>query len=362
MSKHCLLQDYDFELPQKLIAQEPSDPRGSSRLLCVSSHGALQDLYFPDLNHLINAGDVLVFNDTKVIPAQLSCSKVGQESLQIDVNLLKEVSENTWQIVVSEDTWECTHKNPRKCLCIGDKLLFASDLTAVVIDRNLEEKYATVQFDCAHKDLFAVFQKIGRTPLPPYILRQNGPLDSDDVSYQTVYAKNYGAVAAPTAGLHFTQDMLDDLEAKGVERTFVTLHVGAGTFFPVKCQNINDHKIHSEFISIDKPSCDAINKAKSEGRRIIAVGTTALRVLESCVDERGLLTPYRGATEIFIREGYKFKIVDALITNFHVPRSTLYMLVCAFCGYETMKDAYKHAIALKYRFYSYGDACFLQRG
>jgi S-adenosylmethionine:tRNA ribosyltransferase-isomerase len=355
------LYDFDFELPEALIAQKPAEPRGSSRLLYVNECGEITDRKFPELLSLLRAGDVLVFNNTKVIPALLRCWKSNRLSTDIDINLLKEVSEDTWQAVVSEDTWECLVKSPDKVLEIGDELLFAEGLKAVVIDKNVKEKYSILKFNQSGSDLFNTFKRFGKTPLPPYITRECGPSLSDDESYQTVYAKTYGAVAAPTAGLHFTEELLQQIKLLGVQTAFVTLHVGAGTFFPVKSENIEDHEMHSESFSLEKEASDLINQAKALGNRIIAVGTTTMRVLESNANHEGILTPLRGETDIFIREGYTFKVVDVLITNFHTPKSTLFMLVCAFCGYAPMRQAYGHAIHEKYKFFSYGDACFLEK-
>ncbi|MBS3904899.1 MAG: tRNA preQ1(34) S-adenosylmethionine ribosyltransferase-isomerase QueA [Simkania sp.] len=355
------LCDFDFDLPKILIAQEPAQPRGSSRLLHVNQQGELEDRNFSDLLNLLRAGDVMVFNNTKVIPALLRCFKSSHLSTQIDINLLKEISEDTWQAVVSEDTWECAIKSPEKVLDINDELLFSEGLKAVVIDKNTKEKYSILRFNKSGSDLFNTFKNCGKTPLPPYITREEGPSLSDEQSYQTVYAETYGAVAAPTAGLHFTENMLDQIKLLGVQTTFITLHVGAGTFFPVKTENIEDHQMHSESFSLEKETCDLINKAKASGDRIIAVGTTTMRVLESTANNAGFLTPTRGETDIFIREGYKFKIADVLITNFHTPKSTLFMLVCAFSGYASMRQAYAHAISKKYKFFSYGDACYLER-
>lgn len=355
------LHDFDFDLPENLIAQEPIQPRGNSRLLHVNKKGQIEDLKFSNLIHLLRPGDVMVFNNTKVIPALLSCFKSRPTLIQLDINLLKEISEDTWQAVVSEDTWEHAVKSPEKVLEIGDELLFSEGLKAVVIDKNIKEKYSTLKFNQSGADLFNAFESYGKTPLPPYITRQDGPLVSDDENYQTVYATTYGAVAAPTAGLHFTQAMLSQIKALGVHIAFVTLHVGAGTFFPVKTENIEDHEMHSESFSIEKETCDLINHAKIAGNRIIAVGTTTMRVLESNMDDNNLLMARRGETSIFIREGYKFKVVDGLITNFHTPKSTLFMLVCAFSGYTAMREAYAHAIREQYRFFSYGDACYLER-
>jgi len=287
--------------------------------------------------------------------------KCGDLFIQIDINLLKEITADTWQAVVSEDTWEHLIKPPEKTLQIGDVLLFPEGLKATVIDTNITDKYSVLKFNKSGEDLFNTFIACGDTPLPPYINRYNTPNLSDKSDYQTVYADIYGAVAAPTAGLHVTEDMLNQVKTLGVKTAFVTLHVGAGTFFPVKSENLDEHQMHSEYFSLEEETCDLINSAKAEGHRVIAVGTTTVRVLEANANQAGLLTPARGETDIFIRKGSQLKVVDVLITNFHTPKSTLFMLVCAFSGYTPMRKAYAHAIDEGYKFFSYGDACYLER-
>lgn len=355
------LCDFDFELPKTLIAQKPPYPRGSSRLMHVNQKGHILDRNFSDLPNFLKPGDILVFNDTRVIPALLRCFRKTSPFTDININLLKEVSEDTWQAVISEDTWDEAIKSPEKILNVSDELLFDDGVSAIVIDKNIKEKYSVLKFNKSGLVLFNFFKEFGKTPLPPYIQRERGPLYSDKNRYQTVYSTTYGAVAAPTAGLHFTQNMLNQIKNLGVHIAFVTLHVGAGTFFPVKTENINDHVMHSESFILEKNTCDLINKAKISGNKIIAVGTTTLRVLESNSNDKGFLQPAKGETDIFIKEGHQFKVVDSLITNFHTPKSTLFMLVCAFSGHFVMRRAYAYAINQKYKFFSYGDACYLER-
>ena len=340
------LSDFDYSLPEELIAQVPASPRDSSRLLAVSSHGEITDNVILNLPQLLRAGDVIVFNDTKVIPAQLY-GKKGDAN--IGITLLKQ--ENS-------DNWECFAKPARK-LQIGDEINFSEQLLAIVRQKN-DSGTIVLEFSKDGDEFFAALENIGQMPLPPYIKRPRK--DEDDFfNYQTLHAKKSGAVAAPTAGLHFSQQLMQAIEYKGVQVQRVTLHVGGGTFMPVRVEDLSKHKMHSEWIDIDEQTADDINKAKAEGRRIIAVGTTSLRCLESAVDEAGILHPMHKQTDIFITPGYKFRAVDALLTNFHLPKSTLFMLVSAFSGLDVMKNSYAHAVSNKYRFFSYGDACFLER-
>lgn len=340
------LSDFDYSLPEELIAQVPASPRDSSRLLAVSSCGDVTDSTIRQLPDLLRAGDVLVFNDTKVIPAQLYGIKADAN---IGITLLKhEDSAN----------WECFAKPARK-LSVGDEINFSGKLIAVVKHKN-ESGTVTLEFDKLDADFFETLEAIGQMPLPPYIKRPEK--NEDDFSnYQTLHARKSGAVAAPTAGLHFSEELMRDINAKGVEVQKVTLHVGGGTFLPVRVEDLSKHKMHSEWIELAAETANALNKAKADGRRIICVGTTSLRCLESSVDEDGSLQPIKRETDIFITPGYKFKAVDALLTNFHLPKSTLFMLVSAFSGLDVMKKAYAHAVKNKYRFFSYGDACFLER-
>lgn len=350
---------FDFELDKNLIAKEPVNPRDSSKLLDLSEENKISDRHFYDLPKILKKGDVLVFNDTKVIPARL----YGRRQ-----NALVEVT-----LYHPEDglQWWSFIKNSKR-LHVGDSICFynseisaeESDFSATVIQKN-DENGVLIKFDCSVDDLGKKLEKYGSMPLPPYIKRDK-PIKglwnpyNDKENYQTVYAKHEGAVAAPTAGLHFTNRLLEQIDAMGVERVFLTLHVGAGTFLPVKVDDTENHKMHAEFGIISQKACDIINKAKAQNRRIIAVGTTSVRLLESAADEKGILHPFCNETNIFITPGYKFKAIDMMITNFHLPKSTLFMLVCAIAGTQRMKDAYRHAVENKYRFYSYGDSSILK--
>ncbi len=338
---------FDFDLPEDRIASEPATPRDSSKLLCIPKNGVLQDKHAYDLDKLLLPSDILVFNDTKVLPARLNGTR-GQA--HIEATLLKQVS---------LDNWECLIKNARR-LKENDLIRFAEDFQATVLGKS-KDGPVLLKFNRAGTDLFEALHTYGIMPLPPYIHREKGGKESDRADYQTIYAKNEGAVAAPTAGLHFTEDLFKRLDEKGIQRIFVTLHVGGGTVLPMKADDTKDHKMHAEFGVISKETTDLLNKAKQQGRRIISVGTTSLRLLESAADEKGILHPFCGETDIFITPGYRFKFVDVLWTNFHLPKSTLFMLVCAFAGMDTMKKAYRHAIQEHYRFFSYGDACLIEK-
>lgn len=350
---------FDFELDKSLIAKEPVNPRDSSRLLDLSKEDEINDLHFYDLPNILQKGDVLVFNDTKVIPARLY-GKRGDAL--VEVTLYHPEDGKAWWSFV---------KNAKR-LKAGDEVKFytdeiaaeVSDFSAIVLEKNGEDG-VLLQFTCEVDALGRMLEKYGSMPLPPYIKRDKPGQGlwnkyNDKENYQTVYAKYDGAVAAPTAGLHFTQNVLDALDKKGVTKVFLTLHVGAGTFLPVKTEDTKDHKMHAEYGIISEQTANVINKAKKEGRRIIAVGTTSVRLLESAADDNGVLHPFAGETDIFITPGYKFKIIDMIITNFHLPKSTLFMLICAIAGTERMKAAYQHAINKRYRFYSYGDSSVLK--
>lgn len=350
------LSDFDYILPEDLIAQSPANPRGASRLLYVNQHGLCEDLYFERIIDLLRKGDVLILNNTKVLPALLSCRRKNDVApSRIHITLIKQILGTKWQILAK----------PAKKLSVGMVLEFLDDqgpsMEAVVIEKNAQRNYIVLDFQLSEEEMFKILLKSGKMPLPPYIKRQERGGQSDDINYQTIYAKEYGAVAAPTAGLHFTDRILQELKAKGVQIAFVTLHVGLGTFLPVQVQNISDHIMHSEQFVLSEETCKLVNFAKQNGHRVISVGTTSARVLESCT-ENVLLSPKIGETDIFIKPGHKFQLVDALITNFHLPKSTLLMLVSAFCGEKTIKRAYEHAIKKKYRFFSYGDASFLEKG
>ena len=334
---------FDFDLPQQLVAERPAVPRDAARLLVVDA--SLGDRRVRDLPDLLRPGDLLVFNDTRVIPAGLF-GKRGDTA--IEVTLHKNVAADRWRALA----------RPARKLRPGDRIVFAADLAADVVEKG-EGGEIELAFDCAGAELMAALQRRGRMPLPPYIKRPGGADERDRADYQTVYAAKDGAVAAPTAGLHFTPALLAALDARGVGRATVTLHVGAGTFLPVKVDDTRNHRMHAEIGIVDAAAADAINAARAAGGRIVAVGTTSLRLLETAADESGRIRPFSGDTELFITPGYRFKAIDLLLTNFHLPRSTLFMLVCAFAGIERMKAAYEHAKAAGYRFYSYGDASLL---
>lgn len=336
------VSDFDFDLPPERIALRPTSPRESARLLVVSEH--LEDRTIADLPRLLQAGDVLVFNDTKVLPAALTGKRIGRLGTmpKIDVLLHQGLGGGKWTAFAK----------PAKKLVAGDKLLFGN-LTATVSEKR-EAGEIVLHFDRTDRQFEEALAREGKVPLPPYIESRRSPDEQDRRDYQTVYADRVGAVAAPTAGLHFTEMLLKSLKAAGVQCEFLTLHVGAGTFLPVKADDTSAHKMHGEWGEITPDVSVRLKRAKADGRRLIAVGTTTLRLLEA-----SRMEPFAGTTDIFITPGHQFSTADAMLTNFHLPRSTLFMLVCAFAGMERMKKAYAHAIAGNYRFYSYGDACLL---
>ena len=337
---------FNFDLPTDLIANYPAEPRDSARLLHIDGM-TLQDKTMLDLPDLLRPDDVLVFNDTKVIPARLYGVR-GQAA--IEMTLFKQVDLSTWETLI---------KNARR-LHIGDTIQFTNDFFATVLSKT-ESGSVIVQFNVAGADLFAMLHTVGTMPLPPYIKRERGGLESDKSDYQTMYAKHEGAVAAPTAGLHFTPRLFDMLEKRGIQKEFITLHVGGGTFLPVKVEDTDNHHMHAEYGIISADVAERLNAYKQQGRRIVSGGTTSLRLLESATDEKGVIHPFAQETSIFITPGYKFKFIDALFTNFHIPESTLFMLVCALAGIDEMKHAYKHAVEDRYRFFSYGDACLIEK-
>ena len=337
--------DFDFELPPERIADRPVSPRDAARLLVVRNDG-FEDRIFRDLPALLGPSDLLVVNDTRVIPARLEGRRGGA---RIEATLHKAEGLDIWRAFA----------RPAKRLKAGDIIQFAEDFSAQVLAKG-EAGEVTLKFPIGGADLIAALGRHGRMPLPPYIRRPEGALASDRDDYQTIFAKTEGAVAAPTASLHFTPALLDALSQRGIEIARLTLHVGAGTFLPVKVETIEEHRMHAEWGEVTPAAADAVNRAKARGGRIVAVGTTSLRLLETAATPEGRLVPFTGDTSIFITPGYRFKLVDRLVTNFHLPRSTLFMLVAAFAGLERMKRAYAHAIASGYRFYSYGDACFLE--
>lgn len=349
--------DFDFDLPEDRIALEPARPRDAARLLLVDDAG-LDDRIVRELPEILRAGDVLVVNDTRVIPAQLKGMRPAREEggrtepVEIDVTLHKREEDGAgarWRVFV----------RPAKRLKPGDTLDFGHGLSARVAARDDAE--ALLEFNLNGAAFDMALARAGAPPLPPYISRRRALTVEDASDYQTVYARERGSVAAPTAGLHFTDELLAALDANGIERVAVTLHVGAGTFLPVAAEDTSLHKMHAEWGEVTVAQAAAINAARAQGGRVVAVGTTALRLLESASDSAGRIQPFEGETAIFITPGYRVKSADILMTNFHLPRSTLFMLVCAFAGIDRMKAAYAHAIESGYRFYSYGDACLLER-
>ncbi len=400
-----LVSDFNFTLPDDRIATHPVEPRDAAKLLQVSKF--FFDFTFTQLPDLLKAGDVMVFNDSKVIPARLfgtSGSKEFEVLLHQAVIARQSRSNPTDPATGSPRAKDGARDDdsviwtafirPLKKLKISDVLIFSDDLRAELIEKkpsgeavlcftvtpcssslrtqgSLSKLAQTDQEIPAcgasafagmtpqQNTFFDILHRIGHMPLPPYIKREDEAADAHD--YQTIYAKHEGSVAAPTAGLHFTPQLMQRLQAKGIHTAFVTLHVGAGTFQPVKVDDTNDHVMHSEYAIITPETADAINRAKEAGGKVIAVGTTSLRILETATDDAGTLHPFSGSTDIFITPGYHFKLIDRLVTNFHLPCSTLFMLVCAFSGADRMKAAYAYAIANRYRFYSYGDGCLLDR-
>ena len=336
--------DFHYDLPPELIAQAPAEPRGASRLLCLDgASGALADRRFADLPQWLRAGDLLVFNDTRVIPARLIGAKDSGGKVEALIERPLDERRCLAQLRVS--------KTPRP----GQRITLDCGAGLTVVARRGE--FFELATD-AEDTLAALLDTCGHVPLPPYIARRDERADRE--RYQTVYARHAGAVAAPTAGLHFDAAMLETLARRGVERAMVTLHVGAGTFQPLRVESVADHRMHSEWLEIDAATAAAVNAARAAGRRVVAVGTTVVRALESAARD-GRVEPVRGETDIFIYPGYRFRIVDALLTNFHLPESTLLMLVCAFAGTGPVLEAYRHAVRCRYRFFSYGDAMFVTR-
>lgn len=336
--------DFNYYLPEELIAQTPLKDRAKSRLLVLDKKmGKYFDRSFENIIEYLEKGDTLVLNDTKVIPARLYGHREEKEEA-IEVLLLKNIENDRWEVLAK----------PGKKLKIGTKIIFDEALLSAVVVDILEDGERVIEF--SYKGIFnEILDKLGTMPLPPYITKR---LEDKD-RYQTVYAKNLGSAAAPTAGLHWTRELLNKVEEKGVNVCYVTLHVGLGTFRPVKVEDVETHKMHSEYFKISKEVCDIINKTKEEGKKVISVGTTTCRVLESASKDDRKIYPASGETSIFIYPGYKFKIIDSLITNFHLPESTLIMLVSALAGKENIMGAYTHAVEEKYRFFSFGDAMFI---
>ncbi|MBB3544351.1 MULTISPECIES: tRNA preQ1(34) S-adenosylmethionine ribosyltransferase-isomerase QueA [unclassified Rhizobium] len=353
---------FDFDLPDERIALRPAEPRDSARLLVVDPGREVQlsDHRVSELPSFLRAGDALVFNDTKVIPAQLEGirHREGAGGQQVSATLHMRIGASRWKAFAK----------PGKRIKIGDRISFGHDGSSCLLGKlecTVEEKgeggEVTLAFDLSGPMLDEAIHSVGHIPLPPYIAAKRAEDERDRADYQTIYAREEGAVAAPTAGLHFTPDLFEAIDKAGVERHFVTLHVGAGTFLPVKTDDTDDHKMHLESGYVSAETAASLNAVKARGGRIICVGTTSLRLIESAAQENGEIRAWSGATGIFITPGYRFKAVDMLMTNFHLPRSTLFMLVSAFAGFETMHAAYSHAISTGYRFYSYGDSSLLFR-
>jgi S-adenosylmethionine:tRNA ribosyltransferase-isomerase len=341
------LDDFDFDLPRELIADHPAEPRDAARLLVVPAGRALRDRHIADLPDLLRPGDLLVGNDTKVIPARL----VGTRgAATVEITLAHDLGGGNWQAYA---------KGARR-LHPGDRITFADDFAAEVIAKEPDGSIA-LRFDLDGDAFAAALARHGAMPLPPYIKRPKGGDPADRAHYQTMFARAPGAVAAPTAGLHFAPALIDQLNTRGVELATLTLHVGPGTFLPVKTDDPHEHHMHGEWGIITAETAARIRAAKARGGRIVAVGTTSLRLLESAAAETGEVMPFAGETRLFILPGYRFKAIDLLLTNFHLPRSTLFMLVSALAGLDRMKAAYAHAVAARYRFFSYGDACLIDR-
>lgn len=340
------IDDFDYHLPEELIAQYPADQRDHSRLLIVDrGKDTVEDKQFFQLLDYLRPGDCLVMNNSKVIPARIFGTKESTGA-KIEFLLLKKKAEGIWETMV----------RPGKRLRVGDRVVFGEGLLKAEVLSDGADGTRIVQLE--HEgDLMEILDQIGHIPLPPYIDRESGEADKE--RYQTVYCKGEGSVAAPTAGLHFTPELLQAVQDKGVELAYVTLHVGIGTFRPVSCEQIEDHQMHYEEYQIDQENAARINKTKQAGGRIISVGTTSTRTLESAAEEDGTIIPGRGNTNIFIYPGYQFKVIDGLVTNFHLPKSTLLMLISALYNRETMLKIYEDAVEKKYRFFSYGDAMFI---
>lgn len=337
-------EDFDYYLPEELIAQHPADKRDFSRLMVVDRKtGQREDKHFYDIIDYLNEGDLLVMNDTRVIPARLFGHREGKEE-EIEVFLLENIEKDKWEVLV----------RPGKKMKIGTKCIFSDELSLEVVDIK-EDGNRIVEF--SYEGIFQeILDRLGNMPLPPYIKEKL----KDKERYQTVYSKNPGSVAAPTAGLHFTKELLKKIEEKGVKLAYITLNVGLGTFRPVKVDDVKNHKMHSEFYQISKETADLINETKKNNKRIISTGTTTTRTLESVYKKNGEIKEDSGWTDIFIYPGFEFKVIDCQITNFHLPKSTLIMLVSALSTKEIILDAYKDAVEKKYRFFSFGDAMFLK--
>src|SRR5277367_5208500 len=353
---------FDFVLPPERIALAPASPRDSARMLVVGADGGLTDSWVRELPDFLRPGDALVVNDTRVIPARLEGVRVRNgATVSIEAALIERVDDCRWRALA----------RPAKRLKIGERIRFGEprESTACLLaglDAEVEDKgeagEVLLRFEFAGTALDEAIERLGAPPLPPYIASRRALSPSDQADYQTMFAAKPGAVAAPTAGLHFTPALVARLAGHGVGLHRVTLHVGGGTFAPVRVEDTRDHRMHSEWGSIGASTAEALNAVRERGGRVVCVGTTSARIVESAADENGRLRPFAGQTDIFVTPGYRFRCVDALMTNFHLPRSTLFMLVSAFSGLEIMRAAYAHAVQAGYRFYSYGDACLLLRG
>ncbi len=341
------LADFDFPLPRALIAERPCEPREMARLLHIPAAGPFADRHIADLPLLLRPGDLLVCNDTKVIPARLA-GKRGAAAVEITLHCEE-----------GGGAWRAFAKGARR-LRAGDRVDFAADFAATVAQKHPEGDL-TLRFDIEGAAFHAALARHGAMPLPPYIRRPSGGDPRDRADYQTMFARAEGAVAAPTAGLHFTPALIDALTGRGIGLASLTLHVGPGTFLPVKVDDPRDHPMHAEWGELPAATAERINAARDAGGRIVALGTTSLRLIESAASESGAVRPFAGETRLFIMPGYCFRAVDLLLTNFHLPRSTLLMLVAALAGLERVKAAYAHAVAERYRFFSYGDACLIER-
>ena len=347
-----LISEFDFDLPEDRIALRPAEPREAARLLRVDEHGALTDSHIGDIADFLKAGDLLVVNDTRVLPTQLDGHRLRDDSVvMIEATLVKSTGASQWQAFLK----------PGRKVKAGDQLLFKSDATELkaVVSAKDDNGLYTLDFQHGPQELLERLHLVGGMPLPPYIRSKRHEDERDKSDYQTIFARDEGSVAAPTAGLHFTPALLEKLAAKGISIERITLHVGAGTFLPVKVEDTDDHIMHAEFGIITPESAARINAARAAGGRIICVGTTSLRLLESACNTQSVIQPFAAETAIFLTPGVTVRSCDLLLTNFHLPKSTLFMLVCALAGTEVMKRAYAHAIETGYRFFSYGDACLL---
>jgi len=349
-----LVSDFDFTLPPGLIADRPVEPRDAARLLCWTPENGISTARHTvhDLPDLLRPGDLMIFNDTRVIPARLhGVRRRGAAELSVEILLVKAMGDGLWSAMA----------RPARRLRPGDELLFPGDVTARVEARGQDMDGVRLRFSLPDDALLAALERVGAMPLPPYIVAQRPADTRDQTDYQTMFASRSGAIAAPTAGLHFTPRLIEALARRGIGQAMVTLHVGPGTFLPVKAERVEDHRMHAEWGQLGEATATAMAATRAAGGRVIAVGTTSLRLLETAARQAGAAQPWQGETDIFMTPGFQFRAADALMTNFHLPRSTLLMLVAAFIGLEAQRAVYAHAVAAGYRFYSYGDASLLFR-